>query len=347
MVIELSKNEKEKIIEYMADALAQIPDQTDAIKILSDIYCNNMPYASEKLGKAVAKEVVNIMSDFYQNCEHSDRTDYIKAKVSESVRVLPNERTAEFLENAIHLFDNFGSLLKDNQTENIEIVQTSQQTSELLTQTTEAIIEQQDRISLAELKKFYAGYNSETSYLQQLHGEDMETAVLAVVIYTMAKNGELTGLPSEITLRQVVTIVCADSEFHKTIRFYNEGDITEQKAESSKRKIIKGFLLSLFSISLLSVLPGTVLITGFVSSVVLGCRCLTKVGKVRSQCNNTANIMLEENAEDINPVNLKLVTKRLYDVYPTAEDKIQIVEDTESDKEEVENLQTEKARERH
>lgn len=347
-MIELSKNEKEKIIEYTAEALAQFSDQTDAIKILADIYCNNMPYAPAELGEAVAKEIVTVMSAFYQNCKYADSPEYIRDRISESVSVFPDNKSAEILENAKHLFNSFGSIFKGNQTKNGEIVQTQLQTQELIVQTAESIIEQQDKISLDELEKFYDEYDSGTSYLQQLHGEEMSTAVLALIIYTMAKNGELSELPTDVTLRQVVLAVCADTEMYKTVRFCKEGDIKEEKAESNKRKIIKGFLLSLFTVSLLSVLPGTILTAGFISAVVLGCRCLFKVGKIKSECNDASNLMLEDSAEDIRPVNLELDIKQMQDVYPIPEQETQ-TENTdiaENAEEEIINLQTEKAREK-
>ena len=198
----LSDTERSYIIRRSSEAISQLQDGEDAISVLSGIYCGILPDKSPRQGELMAREVLEWISKFQNACDGAmeDPEKYLCTAVANLLAQMPLEAQCEFLERQL------GVQVSGSPTAPLRDGLLQDMVRKVLTNT--------------DFPEAYADAgehsNCETvpqrSELKEAIGEEMLLAVTAMVIYAMAKNGELSGVPENISLAQVTIGVCTEDK---------------------------------------------------------------------------------------------------------------------------------------
>lgn len=198
----LSDTEQSNIIRRSAAAISQLQDGEDAISVLSGIYCGFLPDKSPRQGELMAREVLDWIGRFREACDGAleGPEDYLCRAVAAPLTQLPLEEQCEFLERQL------GLQTRQPPTEALR--------DSLLREAAQQLMEAGDFPRMQPGTEEFSGWETvpQRNEIKEIVGEEMFLAVTAMVVYAMAKNGELSGVPEKITLVQVTIGVCAEDK---------------------------------------------------------------------------------------------------------------------------------------
>lgn len=196
----LTDTEQKYLIRRAAAAISQIQDGEDAIGVLSGIYCENLPDKSPRQGELMARELLYWIGRFQTAFDEAldGPENYLSRTVSELFAQLPLEEQCQLLGQGLGI--------------PVEQAEVSEALRNSLLQEASARLMESDAILTLRPEAFDRESIRARNAAKEIVGEEMLLAVTAMVVYTMAKNGELSGVPERISLAQVAIGVCTEDK---------------------------------------------------------------------------------------------------------------------------------------
>ncbi len=198
----LSDTERNNIIRRSAAAISQLQGGEDAVGVLSGIYCGFLPDKSPRQGQLMAREVLEWIDRFHASCDGAMEgpEDYLCRAVAAPLAQLPLEEQCEFLARQLDM------PLSQMPTEALR--------DSLLRESARKMLTSMDFPDVQSGTEELSGWETvpQRNEMKEIVGEEMFLAVTAMIIYAMAKNGELSGVPEKISLAQVTIGVCAEDK---------------------------------------------------------------------------------------------------------------------------------------
>ena len=223
----LSDKERKYIIRRTADAIGRIQAGEDAIAVLSEIYCQNMEDKSPCQGQLMAKEVLHWIGKFQNTFEDAleDPAACFRQNWMQTMEAVPLDAQCDLLRRELGgSADAEGPASPEFRDSLLE---------ELSGRLTDA-----DPNGMKE--SFPLGNqtpgNSDRTTAKAVIGEDMLLAVTAMVVYTMAKNGQLEQADPSLDLAQVVIGVCAEDELAQ-IRLLAQSEMHRQTVQKRMKAL--------------------------------------------------------------------------------------------------------------
>lgn len=196
----LSDKERKHIIRRSAAAISQLQDGEDAIGVLSGIYCENLPDKSPRQGELMAREVLDWIGRFQASFDEAleGPEDYLCRTISEMLAQLPLEEQCELLGQGLGI--------------PVERAAVSEPLRDSLLREASARLMESDAILTLQPGSIDRESIQARNAAKEIVGEEMLLAVTSMVVYTMAKKGELSGVPEKISLAQVAIGVCTEDK---------------------------------------------------------------------------------------------------------------------------------------
>lgn len=201
-MITLSNTERRDIIYRSSEVISHFREGEDAVGVLRAIYCSFLPDKSFRQGEMMARELLDWIDKFQQGYDEAleNPEEYFYNAMAESLAQMSIEEQCDFLEHQL-----------DIQTEQLP---SESVRDDLLQEIIQQYIindgfpgAQPGVMGVIDWKDV-----SRREKIKGIVGEEMFLAVTAMIIYTMAKNGELSGAPEQISLAQVAICVCTDDK---------------------------------------------------------------------------------------------------------------------------------------
>lgn len=219
-MIPLTQEEHYELVRRAADALSNFQPGEDAIAVLSRIYRQNLPDKSPRQGETMAKELVSWMARFQEGYDAalSDPAGFARHTLTRELQDMPLEdqcRTLHRLlqqEKGLTPTDFTGPATAHTRDDLLE------ETVRFLTTHTDLPPTPNEDYALRQ-------------QVMQHCGGDMSLAAIAMILYTMAKNGELSGVPRNLTLSQAAIIVCTNDTQCQLLCAQASGYITHARAQ--------------------------------------------------------------------------------------------------------------------
>jgi len=210
--MKLTDAQRSHIIRRTAAALGYLQEGEDAVSVLSRIYCENLPDKSPRQGDLMARQVLKWIRQFRGAMEQArqDPSGYVRHSLGDMLSEMPLEDQCRILLN---------QLTEKNSSDNLQ--ETESDRDRLLEKTVLEIIE--EGVQPAEAAETLEQSCQDYADASEPVGADMLQAITAMLLYTMVKNGELTGLPSDITLGQMAMGVCCADIQRETEYAYRSG----------------------------------------------------------------------------------------------------------------------------
>ncbi len=243
----ITEKEQRMLIRRVSEAIICIQDGENAVDVLSSIYCKNLPDKTTFQGELMANNLIQWMNAFFDGYDEAlDQPEEYLDKCLDAALVDLSEKQRE--EEKARFF--------------------------------QALEEQPDVLDCEE------GLSIERLWARQQIGDEMVLVVTTMVLYTMAKNGELSGLSRETTLAQVTLCTCAENV--KAERNFDRefATVEELNAQAKGLKsLFYGLMISAAAVS------GACLTTGLVSLVSVSVGILAWVSSVTGFAYNVFGIM--------------------------------------------------------
>ena len=205
----LSDTERKNLIRRAAAAISQIQDGEDAISVLSGIYCENLPDKSPRQGELMARELLDWIGRFQAAFDKAleGPEDLLCQTISDLFAQLSPEEQCQLL----------GKL---------GIPAEEGAESALLREASVRLLESDAVLTLQPGSIDRESIQARNT-AKEIVGEEMLLAVTSMVVYTMAKNGELSGVPEKISLAQVAIGVCTEDKL-ATFHYLKEMNLENQ-----------------------------------------------------------------------------------------------------------------------
>lgn len=193
-MMKITQPQQDALTRQAAGVLSQFEPGEDAIAVLSRIYRQALPDKSPRQGDLAARTLVHWMERFRGSYDAAitDPWGHARYILTGELRALPLE------DQCLHLQKIAGL----PQTPDGPF--TEQTRDHLLTRAVEVLTQP------LELPAPEGEDPDPDGQLRQACGEEMLLAATAMILYTMAKKGELPGIPRDITLAQAAICVCAN-----------------------------------------------------------------------------------------------------------------------------------------
>lgn len=256
----LTNEEQKQVIKRIAYMTSRVNEETTWQDILSMTYCEFMPDKTQAQGDLISRQIIDGMSHFKTMqdivCESPDTfimyylTEAIADKNLEqqchalhSIRLgmsmVSTGMEAELMRQHNGARDWTESVKKLSSTYRYRGPVTEQARDKLL-------LEAADQIKAAQVSDFSLDLIVELLRQQadQVHnvfeltcGDYVYRAMCIMTVYTMAKNGELSGIPREVTIDQLVTAMCATDAMRKLVSNVRYGAIDISMQEEQMRML--------------------------------------------------------------------------------------------------------------
>lgn len=196
----LTDTERKYLIRRAAAAISQLQDGEDAIGVLSGIYCENLPDKSPRQGELMARELLDWIGRFQASFDEAleGPEDLLCRTISELFAQLPLEEQCELLGQGLGI--------------PVERAAVSEPLRDSLLREASARLMESDAILTLQPGAIDRESIRARNAAKEIVGEEMLLAVTSMVVYTMAKNGELSGVPEKISLAQVAIGVCTEDK---------------------------------------------------------------------------------------------------------------------------------------
>lgn len=228
----LSDTEQKNIIRRSAAAISQLQDGEDAVSVLSGMYCGILPDKSPRQGELMAREVLVWIDRFQEACDGAMEgpEEHLCRAVAAPLAQLPLEEQCEFLERQLDI------QIRQPPTEALRDSLLREAARQLMA--SDALTVRTDGEGPAQWEDVPA-----RNAAKETVGEEMLLAVTAMVIYAMAKNGELSGVPEKISLAQVTVGVCAEDKLAE-LRWAEEMGFLEKELIENRLQVLKAVCIS-------------------------------------------------------------------------------------------------------
>lgn len=270
----LTNEEQKQVIKRIAYMTSRVNEETTWQDILSMAYCEFMPDKTQMQGDLISQQIIDGMSRFKTMqdviCESPDAfvlyylTEAIAGKNLEqqchalySIRLgmsmVSTGIEAELMRQDNGAKDWIDSARKMSSAYKYRGPVTEQSRDRLL-------LEAADQIKAAQMSDFALDEISKRLQYQndQVHNvfaracdDYVYRAMCIMTIYTMAKNGELSCIPREVTIDQLVVTVCTTDAMRKLVSDVQYGVVDI----STQRKIMK-LLWVLWEVAIVACIAG-------------------------------------------------------------------------------------------
>lgn len=306
--MKITEQERALIIRRSAYAWSHFQENESGEEILCKIYCKNIVDKSPKQGAMMAKELLLWLARF-QDCydaalEDPDAcTEYVLTKEIEALSI---EQQCQTLHQVIQTMESEST---QGQLQPYCGSPSPQARDALLRETVEKITSGSD--AAVPERILLAADDSELQnrkLVKTLCGEDMVLAVNAMIIYTMAKNGELSGIPKDVSLAQVVIGVCTEDLFRGISRDEQGGYLTKEAAGKRKHALAVAFKTMMLAAS--AALAGGLAMllcgAGSLGALSIGTALLAALGGILTEKFEMDRRMMEGQEENVAEILLKL-----------------------------------------
>lgn len=215
----LSEKEQEDIIRRASGAISQIQEGEDAVSVLSGIYRQNLAEKSPQQGKLMAQALLSWMEKFRSVYDEAMEAPEacLHRHLMQLLAPLPLDAQCDLLRRELGSLG-AAELWEGEDSEPIR--------DKLLNSLCDSLGDEDFFQNIPPLteKTEYLSRNAAKAIL----GEDMLLATTAMVIYTMAQKGELSGVPQNMTLAQVTVGVCTEDTLRQLQWLAKKGYQQEQ-----------------------------------------------------------------------------------------------------------------------
>ncbi len=226
--MQITQAERHAILRASANALSFFQKGEDPEDVLSQIYCHNMEDDSPRQGALMAKELLTWMARFQSGFDAAmeDPEGYAYNELRNALTGMPEEQQITLLQEWIQAVERMNSLEHMDDLETALVAQkkcpicqskVSQFQPETLLKLLISRIKAVPRVMETIANAAVPWKFRDRIIVERKCGRNMDLAVTAMVIYTMAKNGQLSGFPQDITLSQVALGVCTADLQHEII----------------------------------------------------------------------------------------------------------------------------------
>ena len=225
-MMKITEQERKLIIRRSAGAISQIQEGEDAISVLSGIYCQNLTEKSPRQGELMARELFSWIGQFQKALDDAatEPEEYLRAELVRTLSDLPADEQCAFLRREL---ETLGGSVEDGPPETLR----DRLATEVSRRVTQWELPEQ-AIPLPGAEEL-----RERKAAKEILGEEMLAAVTAMVIYTMAKNGELSGVPEKLTLAQTAVGVCTEDALTEIRLAARKGYLQQQEAQKKLRAL--------------------------------------------------------------------------------------------------------------
>lgn len=249
--MKMTDSERKAMIRRIASAIGCLQDGEDAISVLSRIYCENLPDKSPRQGELMAREVLSWMETFRQAVDRAqpDPEAYLQQELKEQLAQFSLEQQCRILRRQIHGCtalaqaetpeDLLSAAEQQGSAEDREAPAASEALRDSLLREAACRIAGGDGSCGSDL--FSEDGVAATTRGQHIAGtyvgEEMLQAMTAMVVYTMVKNGELSGFPEDTSLAQITVSVCAEDQYREILCGAQRRYLSEAEAEQRLRTL--------------------------------------------------------------------------------------------------------------
>lgn len=292
------------MIRRSAYAWSCFQEDWSAEDILCEIYCHNMQDKSPQQGRLMAQELLSWMARFQQGydavLDHPD--DYVERVLIKEIEALSPDEQCRVLRQVIASLQPDGGHEKAD-----ESAQPSDERDILLRRAVERLTSKGSTAEEELSVKDDAPQNRRI--LKAVCGDDMVLAVNAMLLYTMAKNGELTEIPRDVSLAQVVIGVCTEDLLHSICRAEQSGYISEKIAQQQKCAASTVYrVLMLAAPAALAGGLAMLFAPGLIGGLTIGLALFAGLNMVLPEKFKMDRQMVEDHADDITAVEVELPT---------------------------------------
>lgn len=309
--MQITQAEQDAIFRASANALSYFQKGEDPEAVLGQIYCHNMEDKSPRQGALMAKELLIWMARFQSGFDAAmeDPEDYAYHELKSALAGMPEEQQTALLRqwiqaverlNSLERADDLNTALAASKERPVCQDRTPPLQPETLLETLISRIKAAPGV-METIGSAAASWNPrERAAVGRKCGRNMALAVTAMVIYTMAKNGRLSGLPRDMTLGQVTVGVCA-ADLQREIAM-------QQGAE--KKKVELQLLALKVAFVVLMAVAAALMAGGAVwnTALTFGGYILFWLTVVMAAYFSQVYRMIENSPVEINPLPLKLQT---------------------------------------
>ncbi|MBR2383624.1 MAG: hypothetical protein IKA89_07755 [Anaerotignum sp.] len=242
-MIHIPKAETDYITTYAEDLLARCTPDMTAKDVLSKAFQELMGTGSVLQGRLAAEELLTQMAIF-QACyelQLEEPAHGSRIILEHLLQGLPAEKQCQILHD---FSEGLCSLAGTNAPDGMT-GQPSEEVRERLMKETLSLLQLQEEGQLSDHGQLYFDLTGRVS-------KELSTALTAMILYCMAKKGELEGCPQEVTLKQIVTCVCQEMADQQTALVLQKEYIDGAEANDRRKAAKKTSLLLLLAASILS-----------------------------------------------------------------------------------------------
>ena len=284
-MIPLSQEEFDRLTQRAAGVLSNFQPGEDAVAVLSRIYRENLPDKSPRQGALMAQELIGWISLFRSGCDAAseDPEGYVRYMLTDMLKGQDPETRCRVLRS---------------------LIGAEQQSAGNGSEDPEALMEQAVAL-LSRCPALPAPENYDPQQAKLYCGEDMILAATAMMLYTMAKNGELPGMPRDLTLAQTALCVCANDSLCQLMWLEASGNIARQELS----RLLNAVSLTFRMLWLTLVLPKAIAaltVSGTLAITAGGLATLATLGILTALAFREFDQMLSFGAEMVTEVPLNL-----------------------------------------
>lgn len=230
--MKLTQQEQADIVRRSALAWSHFREGEDAEGILSRLYCENLPDKSPAQGRMMAEELLRWMARF-QDCYDAaleSPEEYTRYLLNQELEVLSLDQQCLALEQILQAVDPGRSGSPEEAPSNVR-------REALLAEAAATLADGGAYDVLEQVFPAEAGDAGNRRRVKAIGGETMVMAVNAMIVYTMVKRGELSGIPETGSLAQVVAGVCTEEQFRTVCREEQAGLLPQEAVQTRKRAL--------------------------------------------------------------------------------------------------------------
>ncbi len=307
--MKITEQERVSLIRRSAYAWSHFQENGNAVDILSKIYCHNLIDKSPKQGELMTTELLLWMARF-QDCYDAaleDPAAYTEYILTQELDALPLQQQCQALEQVIQASqsaDASESVLPYHGTVS------PQARDSLRQEAVQRITNGEDTAVLEQI--LLAADDAEPhnrKLVKTICGEDMVLAVNAMVLYTMAKNGELSEIPKDVSLAQVAIGACTEDQFRSISRDERQGCLSKEAAAKRKQALTTAFR-AMMLLSSVALAGGFAMLLARSTSIrrclIIGAALLAALGVIVAEKFKLDRQMVEDQADEIVEIPLKL-----------------------------------------
>lgn len=284
-MIHIPKTETDNITLYAEDLLSRCTPDMTAKDMLSKAFQELMGTHSAAQGRLAAEELLTQMAIF-QACyelQLEEEAHGSRIILEHLLQDLPTEKQCQML----HQFSQglrslAGTDLSEDMTEEL-----SEEVRTRLLEETLSLLQMQEEDPLS-------CHSQPSADLPDRISPELTTALTAMILYCMAKKGELEGCPQEVTLKQIVTFVCQEMTDQQTALALQKEYISAAAAADRRKAAKKTSLLLLLAAGIL----GSVFTSLFCGKVSILAEALRKAMASLKRAVPRTEEILQEAAEE-------------------------------------------------